>query len=320
MLKYILHIGIGGPHHGPKAVYDALHQEGQPVMLFASTVSTHQRAEIERELAAVQRPEEILLICGCESGKTLESINNLEYFYETLTKQLGSIDHRVIIITNEGSELWEKAGTHQWQRHAAPHDPRNKGRFSVFTPVGLVPLQYAGIDVQQFQKGSADARERFTEQKARDWFARYERGLDIQNFFFFNPELESLGGWCRQLIAESLGKDAKGILPIVSIGTNDLHSTLQLYMGGPRNIYTTFVSAKPLPGIVEAILEGVKVSYQNQNLPFEHLEFPELNAYHLGFFMQTLMLEVVALAKLMGVDPYTQPAVEEYKAIARSRV
>ena len=135
--------------------------------------------------------------------------------------------------------------------------------------------------------------------------------------FLFNPELESLGKWWRQLVAESLGKDGKGILPIVSIGTNDLHSTLQLYLDGPKNIYTTFVSAKPLPKIVDAILEGVKISYTNHGLPFRHIELGKLDAYDLGVFMQTQMNEVIALAKLMGVDAFNQPAVEEYKKEAR---
>ncbi len=311
MLNYILHIGIGGPHNGPKAVYDALHRMDQPEMLFGSTISTHERAEIERALAGVTSPEEIRIIYASKSGTTMETLDNFEYFYDFLKNKLGAIDNRVIAITSEGSQLWKQAQERKWRLELIPKNVG--GRFSVFTPAGTVPLELAGIDVEQFQAGGRNAGAG----EAEVIFEYYQKGFTVHNFFFFNPELESLGKWWRQLVAESLGKDGKGILPIVSIGTNDLHSMLQLYLDGPKNIYTTFVSAKPLPSIVHAILEGVKISYTNHGLPFRHIELPELNAYHLGVFMQTRMTEVIRVAELMGVNPLNQPAVEEYKKEAR---
>ena len=310
-LKYILHIGIGGPSNGPRTVYDALHRDGDPVILFASTISTHGREEIEHRLVDVHSPEEVLIIYASKSGTTMETTDNFEYFYEFLKKKLGALDDRVIAITSEGSALYKQAQEKKWRVELIPSEIG--GRFSVFTPAGIVPLASAGIDVQQFIMGGKVG----AQGSAEEIFAHYQKGLRIQNFFFFNPELESLGKWCRQLYGESLGKHEQGILPMVSIGTDDLHSMVQMYLDGPKNIYTTFVSAKPLPPMVHAILEGVKISDANHNLPFRHIELSELNAFELGKFMQTQMNEVIALAKLMGVDAFNQPAVEEYKKEAR---
>lgn len=292
MLRYILLIGIGGSSQGAKAVYEALHKEGQPEILFAETVSDRINGEIERKLAALQSPEEVKIIVISKSGKTMETKHNFDYFYNFLTKKFGTIDEQVIRITGD----------------MIPKDVC--GRFSVFTVVGTVPLELAGFDMKQFLAG----KEAADEVGDLEAMMRYP----IHNMFFFNPELESLGKWWRQLVAESLGKDGKGILPIVSIGTNDLHSMLQLYLDGPKNIYTTFVSVKPLPKLVEKILESVKQSYSNHQLPFTHYELPALNEFELGAFMQTRMTEVIRVAELMGVNPFNQPAVEEYKTIAGS--
>lgn len=310
-LKYILNIGLGGQYNGPKAVYNALHADAQPEILFSSTVSMHEQATIERALAGVKSPREVLMVYSSKSGTTMETKENFRHYYSFLQKKLGAIDDRVIVVTSEGSPLIAEAQDRGWQVELIPKEIG--GRFSVFTATGLVPLGHAGIDVGQFLEGEKAGEIG----KAEEIFKYYQQGFQIHNIFLFNPELESLGKWWRQLVAESLGKDGKGILPIVSIGTNDLHSTLQLYLDGPKNIYTIFVSAKPLPPLVAAILDGVKASYQNHSLPYVHIEMPVLDAFELGKFMKTRMTEVIRVAELMHVDPYTQPAVEEYKKEAR---
>ncbi len=291
-LKYILLIGIGGSSQGARAVYEALHKEGQPEILFAETVSDHINGEIERKLSELSSAEEFKIMMISKSGKTMETKYNFDYFYNFLSKKFNNIDQQVIKIMGD----------------MIPKDVC--GRFSVFTVVGTVPLELAGFDMKQFVAG----KEAAPEVGNLDVMLQYP----IHNMFFFNPELEALGKWWRQLVAESLSKDGKGNLPIVSIGTNDLHSMLQLYLDGPKNIYTTFVSVKPLPPLVAAILEGVKQSYGNHQLPFTHHELPALNEFELGAFMQTRMAEAIRVAELMGVNPFNQPAVEEYKTIAGS--
>src|SRR3989344_324109 len=118
MLKYILLIGIGGSSQGAKAVYEALHEEGQPEMLFAETVSDTLNREIVRKLDALTSAEEIKVVMISKSGTTMETKNNFEFFYVFLKKKFGNIDQQVIKITGD----------------MIPSDVC--GRFSVFTVVG----------------------------------------------------------------------------------------------------------------------------------------------------------------------------------------
>jgi glucose-6-phosphate isomerase len=165
-----------------------------------------------------------------------------------------------------------------------------------------------------------------------------EKGLNIHNTFIFSGKLETLGRWQRQLMAESLGKDGKGITPIYSIGTTDLHSMTQLYLDGPKNVSTNFITVENFPNDMVSdeknILEGtpinkisnktfgellyivsnaVKTAYDKQNLPYTETILPTLDAYTLGELMQSIMLLIVFLGKLMGVNPFDQEAVELYK-------
>ena len=129
--------------------------------------------------------------------------------------------------------------------------------------------------------------------------------------FLFNPELESLGKWYRQLLGESTGKDGKGFLPTVSIGTTDLHSMVHRYFGGLHNIATTFVCA----GKPNKFYNATVAAYKEHDLPFQEYLMPEINEYELGKFFETKMREIVHLAHFMGVNPYDQPNVEAYKRL-----
>ncbi len=163
--------------------------------------------------------------------------------------------------------------------------------------------------------------------------------------FLFAPCLESLGKWYRQLLAESIGKefdrDGKvvhcGIMPTVSIGSTDLHSMGQLYLAGPNDKMTTFVSVQnhtrsvsiPKKGvfnglvegiygktsteIMNAILKGIKRTYQKKKIPFCEIVLDDISPKSLGEFMQFKMMEVMFLGELFNVNVFDQPNVESYK-------
>jgi len=229
--------------------------------------------------------------------------------------------------------------------------PQNvEGRYSVLSAAGILSLSLAGIDTHALREGASKMREICLSGNMEENIAlisagilyhRYQKGISIHNSFFFSPELESLGKWYRQLLAESIGKEEKGILPIVSIGSNDLHSVAQLYLGGPQNIFTTFVYAEDgtagvkvpampmfsglVPGIAakdfseigNAIYGGVLAAYKQRALPFVEIIFPEISAKTLGAYVQFKMIETMYLAHLLGVNAFNQPNVEEYKAETR---
>jgi len=173
---------------------------------------------------------------------------------------------------------------------------------------------------------------------------QHEHGFTINDNFFFHPELESVGKWYRQLMGESVGKEQSltgevvhaGITPTVSLGSTDLHSVGQLYLGGPKDKLTTFVSSKQTASlsvpdervfpnlvpmitgrsaadIMAAILQGVKIAYQKADLPFMEVVLDSLDEESIGAYLQFKMLEMMYLGQLLSVNSFDQPNVESYK-------
>ena len=311
-VRYILLIGIGGSNLGAKAVYDALYGSFDtleparfPKMLFADTMDPEYNDRLARFLKTIPR-EELLVIAVSKSGTTVESAENLKF---------APAETPIVFITDRGSPWWEEASARNAERLEIPKEIG--GRFSVFSSAGLFPLRAARIDIAAFRNGAAAITAANALFSAAALFLHSQQGKNIHNTFFFHPELESLGTWYRQLLAESIGKNGKGITPTVSLGTTDLHSVGQLYLGGPRDTITTFVNA-PTNRAMTAIYEGVKKTYQNRGIPFMEILLPDLSPHSLGAFMQFKMMEVVLLAKLLNVNAFDQPDVDAYKTAARA--
>lgn len=179
---------------------------------------------------------------------------------------------------------------------------------------------------------------------AKYLFEGSAEGRNVVDHFFFTDAFESVGKWYRQLLGESVGKEFRkdgsranaGLTPTTSIGSTDLHSVGQLYLGGPRDKSFTFVRAvpveelrvpsdaaldavvphiagKPLHDIMDAIYQGTAEAYRTKGIPFAQWELQEGSAYDLGYFLQVKMCEVAYLGMMFGVDPFDQPNVEDYK-------
>lgn len=301
-LKYFVLVGIGGSNLGAKAVYEALRlplvAQGKPFekteMLFADTVSPVTIERIIVKLKTVSK-DEILLNYVSKSGTTLESKEN----FELLKPYAGKI-------VNTYEEL--------------DFDKTIGGRYSVLTEVGLFPLRSCGFDTDAMLRGKADASDEQAKASAQWLYEQLQAGKVVHDMFLFNPELESLGKWYRQLMGESTGKDGKGYLPTVSIGTTDLHSAFQRYVGGPHNVATTFVfGRREEDSTMARIYEAVKGAYLAHELPFQEYVMPKVHEYELGKFFETKMREIVYLAHLMGVNPFDQPNVESYKRLISGR-
>lgn len=360
-LKYILVLGIGGSNLGTQAVYEAIHgrhTEFRPVRLFLGDTVTPRlltyltKAIIER----AQTPEEFVINIISKSGTTTETLANFEVLYQRFVQKFGepAINSRVVATTDEGSKLWHAA--EQKGFHRLPIPANVGGRFSVFSAVGLLPLELVGIQTDELLEGALDMAERCLQPddnpaliSAALTFLHAKKGINIHNSFFFNPELESLGKWYRQLMGESIGKEKgadgrevrAGITPMVSIGSTDLHSMAQLYFGGPRNTLHTiiygpnsgfdaqvpenpilnllpFIAGKDVKKIMQAIIGGVQSAYQKNGIPFNEIYFPEIREYYLGQFLQMKMMEMMFLAKLMNLNAFDQPNVEDYKEGTRN--
>lgn len=356
-------IGIGGSNLGTLAVHEALqgllYNSFNPLKIyFADTVDSDYINRIialmEQELHAGNN---VVLTIISKSGTTSETIANAQLFIQVLQKHKSrEYGNYIVAITDEDSVLWQKADEYRWAKLAIPHHVG--GRYSVFSAVGLFPLGMLGVDLTALLKGAESIKQMSSDTAIKQnipalsaaiLYDQHRRGIMIHDTFIFAMSLKSVGAWYRQMMAESIGKAEskqgarinEGITPTISIGSTDLHSMAQLYLGGPFNIFTTFLSVQkmqsdlklpkesPLADLVEniqgkscarimnAILRGVQIAYKKNNRPFCALEIPELSAYYIGQLLQIKMVEIVYLAFLLDVNPFDQPQVELYKKETR---
>ena len=364
-LKYIVVVGIGGSNLGTMALYRALRGRlgvflhlNEPKIIFVDTVSSPLVAQVVDFLNnQVNKPEEVIINVISKSGETTETIANFEVIYRSLKEKFGDkINERLVFTTDKGSKLWHEAESRSLDLLEIPE--KVGGRYSVLSAVGLFPLGLADFDITGFWEGAKEMVQRCI---GRDVYQNpalvsailtaisYGRGLNIYNSFYFNPELKSLGKWYTQLMAESIAKeyDLTGqkanisIMPVVSIGSTDLHSMATLFLGEPKNKFTQFIYASQkenspnipadlfMPGLVNditgksiadvmsAIYYGVKIAYLKNGLPYSEIVMYEISEHSLGQYLQLKMMETMYLARLLRVNAFDQPKVEEYKRETR---
>lgn len=358
--KLVLVVGIGGSDLGARAVYEALtgHRaaytgEATPALCFFEGVEPSVLARMEAVCARYAKPEDVVLVVISKSGGTIETLTNAETLYGYLAQRYGkeAAARQTVVIGDPSSPLLEKARGVGMRTLTQPSEVG--GRFSVFTATGLLPLALAGVDVATFLSGAERGVHSSVRVEGPSSAARIavllahalDLGLTTHELFVFNPELETLGKWYRQLLAESIGKTREdgvrvGLEPSVAVGSTDLHSLGQLIFGGPQRRITTFVAAPSvfadgpvlesdspfmtpalrgtrLGAVPEAIYRGVLAAYEKNDLPHLRIELADLSVRELGAFMAVQMASVMYLGKLLGVDTFDQPAVEGYKEETR---
>lgn len=358
-------IGIGGSNLGTLAVHEAIngrmHNETDPPVkaYFADTVDEDKLITIlSIAEETLKKGGNVLVNVVTKSGTTTETIANLELFIRLLKKhKKGGHKKFVVAATGDESPLWEFARKRGYAVLEIPE--KVGGRYSVFSAVGLFPLAMLGVDVKELVRGAesmvdscAGARHSGNPAaiSAATRFAHNMKGRNINDFFIFSPDLESVGKWYRQLMGESIGKEydmkhkkiiRAGITPTVSIGSTDLHSMAQLYLGGPKDKLTTFVSVerdrgrlslprtrefeelsesisgKPVNKLMDAMLGGVKAAFRKSGVPYMEITLERKSEYEIGRLLEFLMIEMMFLGSLLGVNPFDQPNVESYKREAR---
>jgi glucose-6-phosphate isomerase len=353
-------VGIGGSNMGTLALQEALlgrYYNDQTVAIpiyYADSVDPSALASLCNLIKDhLSNKRAVLCVVISKSGTTTETVANGQIIIELLKKHAPS-EYRewIVVITDKNSCLWRVA---QQEQFAALEIPAMVGgRFSVFSPVGLFPLSMLGIDIEQLCQGARQAFEMLKMSKnsaaasAAFIYAHYEyENMPVNDTFIFCMQLEGFGHWYRQLVGESLGKKryddgvAVGIVPTVSMGTIDLHSVGQLYLGGPRVVTTTMVTIdqwpvdlcvdnaslvaqcglalqeKKLSFILNAIVRGVQEAYRQEKRPFMTLHLSDLSSSCLGYSMQMKMMEICYLGYLLRVNSFDQPHVESYKKHTR---
>jgi len=231
-----------------------------------------------------------------------------------------------------------------WENFCIP--PAAGGRFSVLTPVGLLPIAVAGIDILKVLAGAAEAKEYYDNLRSFEnpvWLYAgvrnllYRNGKAIEILESFEPGFKMMGGWWQQLFGESEGKDGKGIFPATAEFTADLHSLGQMIQDGERNLFETMVrfdapkskmfiggdlknldglnylEGKTLDFVDEKAFLGTVAAHVDGNVPVITMDMGELNEEKLGEIFYFFELCCGVSAYMLGVNPFNQPGVELYK-------
>lgn len=342
--------GIGGSYLGAKAVIDALTPHfgrNGPEILYAGH---HMGGRYLKDLLEhIKAPKadgthkNVFVNVISKSGSTLETALSFRMIREALDGMYGdSASDKIICTTSkEGGVLNGLIDEKGYQKFVIPNDVG--GRFSVLTPVGLIPIAVAGIDIKTLFYGAVSAFNKY-EKDASDIinYAAMRRSLHEQNitidvFSCFEPELQSFGGWIQQLMGESEGKEGKGIFPTVASFSTDLHSLGQFIQQGTRSLMETFISVeKPLSNLEVNSLEGDhdKLNYlsgksfhdintkarigtteahKDGKVPIINLSISVLNAEVIGELIYFFELLTGVFVYSLGVNPFNQPGVEDYK-------
>jgi len=269
-----------------------------------------------------------------KSGNTLETITNLgTVFSKTLLK------NKLIIIT-EIADSALMAIANKYDAEIIEHQEFIGGRYSVLSETGMFPAALMGLNLMKFKNLKALIKNKnFVSSLIQNVAGIYTLQLNrINNSVILNYDssLNDLGYWYQQLIAESLGKQGKGINPILSFGPKDHHSLLQLYLDGPKDKFFTFINSskeenkfkitgdiipsnmrflknKNLEFIINAQCKATKNIFKLKKIPFRQITFSKKTEDQLGEIFTFFVLETILLSRLMNINPFDQPAVEEVK-------
>ncbi|MAL16253.1 MAG: glucose-6-phosphate isomerase [Balneola sp.] len=342
--------GIGGSYLGSKAVIDALtphFKNNGPEILYAGH---HMGGKYLEELLeylkapkADGEPKSIYLNVISKSGSTLETALSFRLIREVLEDMYGedSSEHIICTTGKEGGLLNKLIDQKGYRKFIIPDDVG--GRYSVLTPVGLLPIAVAGIDVRTLLYGAVSAYNEY-EDNAEDILeyaalrnAIHESGKTIDVFGTFEPELTSLGGWIQQLLGESEGKQGKGIFPTVATFSTDLHSLGQFIQQGKRSLMETFIvvekpfsdlevnnlegnddelnylAGKSFHEINTKAREGTTEAHSEGDVPIIKISLSALNEENIGQLIYFFELLTGIFVYSLGINPFNQPGVEDYK-------
>ncbi|NLL44259.1 MAG: glucose-6-phosphate isomerase [Mollicutes bacterium] len=326
-------IGIGGSYLGAFAFIEALNpyfynNQKKPAIYF---VGTSLSTEYYYDLVNLIKDKDIIVNVISKSGTTLESAIGYDIILKLMKEKYNNeeLKKRIIITTDENSgELRKEVNKEGYQSFIIPNNIG--GRFSVFSPVGLLPIAVSGFDLENLSKGIKEAYSNLD--KAIEYAAirkiMYDKGKNIEAFVVYEPKLYAFMEWLKQLYGESLGKNDQGLLPISLINTRDLHSLGQYLQEGKKIIFETVINIeksnnqlylnkyqKTLDEINNIASLATSKAHLKGNVLNNVITIKKLNERSLGCLMQFFMISCAISGYLEGVNAFDQLGVEEYKKI-----
>lgn len=342
-------IGIGGSYLGTKAISEALENNILANEYRLIFMGHNVSSDYLNEVLTYAKNNDVVVNVISKSGTTLEPSLSFALIKEVLIKKYGLDEayQRIIITTDQTKgTLREFANKNNILSFEVPESMG--GRYSVFSPVGLIPLSFIGIDIYQLIKGAKKAKEDcFTSESNKAYqyaLNRYllykEYNKCVESFVVYSPYLVSLLEWLKQLFAESEGKQHKGLLPIGMVFSTDLHSLGQFIQDGSKILFETIISIREgsklqLPSHVddEALLKykkhefkeieylinkGVNKAHEQGDVPIINITLEKRDEYNIGYLMSFMMFACAYSAYFLQVNPFDQNGVEVYKKEVKS--
>ena len=352
--QILLVIGIGGSYLGTRSAVELLghsfhnlleqsKRKAPAVYFLGNNIS----GTYYKHLLEVIEGKDISICVISKSGTTTEPAIAFRYMKAYMEEKYGKADaaKRIYAITDaQKGALKQLADAEGYESFVIADDIG--GRYSVLTPVGLLPIAAAGIDIDQIMQGAKDAWEEYnnpdlTQNVCYQYAAvrnlLYRKGKAIEVLISYEPALRFFSEWWKQLYGESEGKDGKGIFPASMEFSTDLHSLGQFLQDGTRNMFETilnieepkedaviiedrenldglnFISGKTMDFVNKKAYEGTMLAHQDGGVPIMVLNVPKADEYNYGKMVYFFEKACGISGYLLGVNPFDQPGVEEYK-------
>ncbi len=347
-------VGIGGSYLGAKAMIDIftnnfsnllpLSERKFPQIIFAGN---NLSGKYLRNLIEYLEDKDVAINVISKSGKTLEPAITFRVLKILLEEKYGiaGAAERIYVTTDKNKGvLHDIAKKNDYEMFVIPDDVG--GRYSVLTPVGLLPMAVANIDIEDMLDGAQFASHVFNEEslKYNDCYKYaayrnilYNKGKDIEILASYDPSFGAFVEWFKQLFGESEGKEHKGIFPSGALFTTDLHSMGQLIQEGKRNLFETvininldrsfielpetkededglnYLAGKSIEYINKQAFYGTVKAHEKGGVPNIIINIDDLNAYNIGQLIFFFEKACAISGYMLGVNPFNQPGVEAYK-------
>lgn len=348
-VNLVIAIGIGGSYLGAKCAIEALSHsfirpENTPQVVFAGNNLSE---DYLAELLDLAKCRNVAVIVISKSGTTTEPAVAFRIFKEYLENTYGAQEaaERIVAITDEHKGALKTLATQEGYRTFIVPDNVG-GRYSVLTPVGILPIVVAGFDIRAMLKGADDERKALSERSADNAAVIYAAmrnllygGLNkaVEILVTYNPKLVYFAEWWKQLYGESEGKEGKGIYPASVTNTADLHSMGQFIQEGSRIMFETVINIEKAKRSVtigsdsqnldqlnylagqhvehcNAMAQlGVKVAHIDGGVPQMEVSVESIDEYNLGSLFYFFEFACGISAYVLGINPFNQPGVEAYK-------
>ncbi len=343
----LLAIGIGGSYLGARAAIEMLkkyfNQSGVEVIFVGNQISSTYAVELLDYL----KDKDFSINVISKSGTTTEPAIAFRIFKEYMEKRYGKAEakNRIYATTDKvRGALKTLSNAEGYETFIVPDDVG--GRFSVLTPVGLLPIAAAGIDIDEMLAGAKDAYHFYKEEEVEKNDALlyalvrnllYRKGKKLEMLVNYEPRLHYFAEWWKQLYGESEGKDGKGIWITSASFSTDLHSLGQMIQEGERTLFETvlnveqplknitiekdkdnldglnFLSGKTMDDVNKMAMKGTMIAHVDGGVPNLCLNIPNISAYSFGYMVYFFEFACGVSAYTLGVNPFNQPGVEAYK-------